>query len=37
MGLGITYNIMVRKHRGDMSVQSEPVRTVFKVSFPIGA
>ena len=37
MGLDITYNIVVHKHRGDIQVQSEPGRTVFKVSLPMGA
>ena len=35
LGLDISYGIVVHKHRGDISVQSEPGRTVFRVELPI--
>ena len=35
LGLDISYNIVVNKHRGDLDVESEPGRTTFKVSLPI--
>ncbi len=34
LGLDITYNIVVMKHRGDIRVASEPGRTVFTVRLP---
>lgn len=35
LGLHISYNIVVQKHRGDIYVRSQPGRTVFTVSLPI--
>ena len=35
LGLHISYNIIVNKHRGDISVQSKPGETVFRVALPI--
>jgi signal transduction histidine kinase len=35
LGLNISYNIIVQKHRGDMRVYSEPGRTCFEVMLPI--
>jgi len=35
LGLNITYNIIRQKHRGDISVQSEPGSTRFIVRLPI--
>ena len=35
LGLDIVYNIVVSKHRGDISVESEPGRTVFTVTLPL--
>ena len=35
LGLDITYNIVVHKHRGNITVQSEPGRTCFQVSLPL--
>lgn len=35
LGLNISYNIIVQKHRGDIQVYSEPGRTVFEVHLPI--
>lgn len=35
MGLDISYNIVVHKHRGDMKVISKPGRTVFQVWLPV--
>lgn len=35
LGLDISYGIIVHKHRGEISVQSEPGRTVFRVELPI--
>ena len=37
MGLDITYNIVVYKHRGDIQVTSEPGKTVFTVRLPVSA
>ena len=34
LGLDISYNIVVSKHRGDISVDSEPGKTVFTVMIP---
>ncbi len=34
LGLDISYSIIVHKHRGDISVRSEPGRTVFRVELP---
>ena len=34
LGLNITYAIVVHKHRGDITVESEPGRTVFRVELP---
>jgi signal transduction histidine kinase len=35
LGLDISYSIVVHKHRGAISVDSEPGRTVFRVQLPI--
>ncbi len=35
LGLDITYNIVVNRHRGDIKVDSRPGRTLFKVSLPV--
>lgn len=35
LGLNISYNIVVQKHRGDIKVDSEPGRTTFQVWLPI--
>jgi signal transduction histidine kinase len=35
LGLDITYNIVVHRHRGDISVISEPGKTCFQVRLPI--
>jgi signal transduction histidine kinase len=35
LGLDITYNIVVNKHRGDIKVASEPGRTCFQVWLPL--
>ncbi|MCH8230539.1 MAG: cyclic nucleotide-binding domain-containing protein [Chloroflexi bacterium] len=35
LGLDITYNIVIHKHRGDITVLSEPGRTCFQVTLPI--
>ena len=37
MGLDITYNIVVYKHKGDIQVASEPGKTVFTVRLPVNA
>lgn len=34
LGLNISYSIVVNKHRGDITVDSEPGRTVFRVELP---
>ncbi len=34
LGLNITYAIVVHKHRGDITVTSEPGKTVFRVELP---
>ena len=36
MGLDITYNIVVYKHRGDIRLESEPGMTRFSVWLPLG-
>jgi predicted CoA-binding protein len=35
LGLEITYNIIVNKHRGDIKVFSQPGKTVFRVELPV--
>ncbi len=35
LGLDISYRIIVNKHRGDIRVDSEPGRTVFRVYLPL--
>jgi signal transduction histidine kinase len=35
LGLNISYNIIVQKHRGDIRVRSAPGQTVFEVHLPI--
>ena len=35
LGLDISYNIVVHKHRGDIKVLSEPGKTVFQVWLPV--
>jgi signal transduction histidine kinase len=35
LGLDISYNIIVQKHRGDIKVTSEPGKTVFQIWLPI--
>jgi signal transduction histidine kinase/predicted CoA-binding protein len=35
LGLNISYNIIVVKHRGDLSVSSEPGKTCFHIRLPI--
>ena len=35
LGLDITYNIVVYKHRGEIKVDSQPGRTTFQVWLPI--
>ncbi len=35
LGLDISYNIVVHKHRGDIKVISEPGKTIFQVWLPI--
>jgi tetratricopeptide (TPR) repeat protein len=35
LGLDISYNIVVQKHRGDIKLSSEPGRTTFKVVLPM--
>jgi signal transduction histidine kinase len=35
LGLDISYNIVVNKHRGDIKVTSEPGQTVFEVRLPL--
>ena len=35
LGLDISYNIVVHKHRGDIKLSSEPGRTSFKVWLPL--
>jgi signal transduction histidine kinase/predicted CoA-binding protein len=35
LGLSISYNIVTLKHRGDLTVDSEPGRTTFRLTLPI--
>jgi signal transduction histidine kinase/predicted CoA-binding protein len=35
LGLNISYNIVVQKHRGEISVTSRPGRTCFQVKLPV--
>lgn len=35
LGLHISYNIVVQKHRGELSATSRPGETVFRVSLPV--
>jgi nitrogen-specific signal transduction histidine kinase len=35
LGLDISWRIAVNKHHGDLSVESEPGNTVFRVRLPI--
>lgn len=35
LGLNISYNIVVNRHRGDLRVESEPGRTCFFIKLPI--
>jgi signal transduction histidine kinase len=35
LGLNISYNIIVEKHRGDIHLESRPGRTLFQVHLPI--
>ena len=35
LGLDISYNIIVYKHRGDIKVTSEPGKTCFQVWLPL--
>jgi signal transduction histidine kinase len=35
LGLSISYGIVVNRHRGDITVASEPGRTLFRVRLPI--
>jgi signal transduction histidine kinase len=35
LGLDITYNIIVHKHRGNITVLSEPGKTCFQITLPI--
>ncbi|MFZ0544219.1 MAG: ATP-binding protein [Candidatus Promineifilaceae bacterium] len=37
LGLNITYNIIVEKHRGSINLDSKPGRTVFQIHLPIGS
>ena len=37
LGLDISYRIVVKKHHGDIRVESEPGRTVFRVCLPLKA
>ena len=34
LGLDISYNIVVNKHRGDIRLESEPGRTCFQIWLP---
>ena len=36
LGLDISYGIVVHRHRGEITVDSEPGRTVFRVTLPSG-
>ena len=35
LGLDISYNIIVNKHRGEITVDSEPGKTVFHIWLPL--
>ena len=35
LGLDISWRIVVKKHHGDLRVESEPGRTVFKIVLPL--
>jgi signal transduction histidine kinase len=35
LGLDISYNIIVQKHKGDIKVDSEPGKTVFQIRLPV--
>jgi signal transduction histidine kinase len=35
LGLNISYNIVVQKHRGDIKVRSKPGQTIFEVWLPV--
>jgi len=35
MGLDITWNIVVNKHKGELSVRSKPGRTCFRIRLPV--
>jgi signal transduction histidine kinase len=35
LGLNISYGIVVNRHRGDISLESEPGRTCFQVRLPV--
>ena len=35
LGLNISYTIVANKHRGELTLESEPGRTTFKVTLPI--
>ncbi len=35
LGLNISYNIIVQKHQGEISVQSQPGETIFEVKLPL--
>jgi signal transduction histidine kinase len=35
LGLNISYNIIVEKHRGDINLESRPGRTLFQIHLPI--
>ena len=35
LGLEITYNVVVNKHRGDIDVSSQPGRTCFAIALPV--
>ena len=35
LGLDISYNIVVQKHRGDLILDSEPGRTTFQIRLPM--
>jgi signal transduction histidine kinase len=35
LGLDISYNIVVHRHRGDIGVESRPGRTTFRVRLPV--
>ena len=37
LGLHIAYDVVVRKHRGQIDVDSRPGRTAFRVELPLRA